>query len=137
MNEIRFWVVALAAIVLYGFMLWGTYAVPMTMGIDSNTATLRDEITAILGTYAWLPSFLAGLLARRRAILLGTLTFVGGIVCASILEAADPMNPPLVAGIIWQGPIAMPFGALLNIALSVIASFAGQSVSFRSHSRSL
>jgi hypothetical protein len=137
MDETKFWVVALAAIILYGFMAWGAYAIPMAMGFDSSYPTLRGLFGATLGTYAWLPSFLAGLLARRRAVLLGVLTFVGGTVCAVIFRVADTTTPPLLTEITWQGPILRPYAALLEIALAVISSFAGQSVVFRSRSKSL
>lgn len=135
MDETRFWVVALAAIILYGFMAWGAYAIPMAMGFDTSTPTLRDLLTATLGAYAWLPSFLAGLLARRRAVLLGVLTVVGGTLCTFIFRAADTVTTPLLTELTWQDPIVRPYAALLNIALSVIASFAGKSAIFRPRSR--
>lgn len=137
MDETKFWVVALAAIILYGFMAWGAYAIPMAMGPVTSTPTLRGLLAATLGTYAWLPSFLAGLLARRRAVLLGVLTFVGGTICTFIFRAADTITTPELIELTWQGPVLRPYAALLDIALSVIASFAGKSVIFRSRSRPL
>lgn len=137
MDETKFWVVALAVIILYGFMAWGAYAIPMAMGFDSSYPTLRGLLGATLGTYAWLPSFLAGLLARRRAILLGVLTVVGGTICTFIFRAADTITTPELIELTWQGPILRPYAALLDIALAVIASFAGQNVIFQSRSKSL
>lgn len=137
MDEAKFWVVAFSAMALYGFMEWGGYAIPMMMGYDSAHPTLRDFISASSEASIWIPSFIAGVLARRRPVLLGVLTVVGGTLCTFAFRSVDSITAPLLTHITWQDPVVRPYAALLNIALSAVVCFAGQSLILRIRSKKL
>lgn len=137
MEEAKFWAVAFVAMVLYGLMVWASYALPVFIGYDSAYPRLRDAITATTETYAWVPSFLAGICARRRTVLLGILTFVGGTYCGYIFLSLDTIIPPHMTHLTWQNPVLWPYQTLLDIALSVVASYAGKNVVFRQRIRDI
>lgn len=73
-----FWVVAVAAAILYGLMEAGRYWGGVQIG---PVPTARWLLFAMLETYRWSPSFLGGLVLRRRAVSLAVITvLVGGLL---------------------------------------------------------
>ena len=74
-NEATFWFVAVAAAVLYGLMAGGRYYGGIYQGPPPTSHLLFHSIA---DAYGWLPSFLAGLIVRRRAALLALVIVLVG-----------------------------------------------------------
>ena len=74
-KEAAFWFVAIAAAVLYGLMDGARFYGGVNVG---PPATSRLLLHAVLEAYEWLPSFMAGLIVRRRAPLLALVIVLVG-----------------------------------------------------------
>jgi hypothetical protein len=129
-SEAAFWLVAFATAVLYGFMHAGQYGVSF-FGGKTQPRTIGLLVHAVMETYGWLPSFAAGLIVARRAVLLGLLVVLLGKVFTLFFR--DLLAPTLIIDD-WDPAVVNLVQLALAIVEAVVAATAGQFLANRGSS---
>ena len=129
-SEAAFWLVAFAAAVLHGFMHAGQYGVSF-FGGETQPRTIGLLVHAVMETYGWFPSFAAGLIFARRAVLLGFLIVLLGKVFT--LFSRDLLAPTLIIDD-WDPAVVNLVQLALAIAGAMVAAMAGQFLANRGSS---
>ena len=124
-NEAIFWLVAVAAAVLYGLMEAGRYWGGVQI---APIPVSRLVLHTVMETYDWLPSFLAGLIVRRRAVLLALVTVLVGSFLAEIFRGY--FAPTLVIDD-WDPSIVNQMQGVLAILGAAVSAMAGQFLATR------
>ncbi|MFL6617601.1 MAG: hypothetical protein ACJ8MH_03315 [Povalibacter sp.] len=131
-REATFWLVAIATAVLYGFMQSGRFWVPLSSGSGSHVRTVGLLLHVVMSAYGWLPTFLAGLVVRRRPIVLAVLAvLLGGL---SELFFRDHFAPSIFIDD-WNPPIVKLATQVTAVSAAAVSAIAGQCLGKRSISK--
>ena len=124
-SEAAFWLVAIGAAVLYGFMHAAPYG-PSFFSGQTQIETAELLFHAVMETYGWLPGFAAGLILARRAVLLSFVIILLGQVFSSVFR--DLFAPTLIIDD-WDRAVVNWVELGLAIAGVAVAATGGQFLS--------
>ena len=110
---------------MYAGMYKGTYGLPI-FDAEGELHTAARLTYTLLETHGWLPSFLAGLMVRRRGALVGALTVVAGAAISPLFH--DLWMPRAVIDD-WDPAVVNLAQALFAVAGGAVAGIAGQAIS--------